>query len=72
VSALSYYEDFLEMCKKNKLGWLSNDYDAIIAYGSEFARFKFGGAQSVPYGDRYLLVELLKLYQKYTTEPEII
>lgn len=71
-SALSYYEDFLEMCKQNKLGWLSNDYDAIMAYGSEFASFKFGGAQSVPYDDSYLLVELLKLYQKYATKPKII
>ncbi|MHB8128457.1 MAG: glycoside hydrolase family 5 protein [Mobilitalea sp.] len=71
-SALSYYEDFLDMCKKNKLGWLSNDYDAIIANGSEFARFKFGGAKSVPYDDRYLLVELLRLYQKHATKPKAI
>ncbi|MGB4659864.1 MAG: hypothetical protein WBI07_11820 [Mobilitalea sp.] len=67
-SALSYYEDFLEMCKKNKLGWLSNDYDAIMAYESEFASFKFCGVQSVQYDESYLLVELLKFYQKYTTK----
>lgn len=71
-SALSYYEDFLEMCQKNKLGWLVNDYDTILAYGPEFASYKFGGAQSVPYDDNYLLVELLKLYQKYSTKPKII
>ena len=71
-SALSYYEDFLEMCKKNKLGWLSNDYDAIIAYESEFASFKFCGVQSVQYDESYLLVELLKLYQKYTPKPKTI
>lgn len=71
-SAISYYTDFLEMCKQNKLGWLSNDYDAIMACEPKFTSFKFGGANSVKYGDRYLLVELLKLYQKYTVKPMII
>lgn len=71
-SALSYYGDFLEMCKKNKLGWLSNDYDAILANESKFASFKFGGAHTVHYDHKYLLVELLKLYQKYATKPKTI
>jgi hypothetical protein len=71
-SALSYYGDFLEMCNEHKLGWLANDYDALMSIGSDFTRFKYGGAQSVQYDDRYLLVELLKLYQKYATQPEMI
>jgi hypothetical protein len=71
-SALSYYEDFLKMCRKEKLGWLANDYDAIMAIAPEFTSFKFGGAHSVPYDDSYLLVELLKLYQKYATKPKTI
>lgn len=71
-SALSYYEDFLAMCKNKDLGWLVNDYDAIIAYGADFSRFKFGGAQPVLYGENYLLADLLKLYQKYATKPKMI
>lgn len=71
-SALSYYEDFLKMCKQHDLGWLSNDYDALIAYGPEFTSFKFAGAKSVPYDNKYLLVEFLKLYQKYATKPKTI
>ncbi len=71
-SALSYYEDFLAMCNKKDLGWLANDYDAIIAYGADFAPYKFGGAQPVSYGYNYLLVDLLKLYQKYATKPKTI
>ena len=72
-SALSYYGDFLDMCKKNKFGWFANDYDAVLSYyGSEFINFKFGGAKSVRYGDNYLLVELLKLYQNYAETPKVI
>jgi hypothetical protein len=71
-SALSYYEDFLNMCRKNELGWFANDYDAMLALSPEFTSFKFGGAKSVPYGDKYLLVELLKLYQKYAETPKVI
>lgn len=71
-SACSYYEEFLTMCKNHRLGWLVNDYDALINQESGFARFKYGGAKSVKYGDGYLLVELLKLYQKYATQPKIM
>lgn len=71
-SALSYYSDFLDMCNKHKLGWLANDYDALMSKNFDFSAFKFGGAQSVKYDDGYLLVKLLKLYQKYAEQPNII
>lgn len=71
-SALSYYEDFLEMCNKNKLGWLSNSYDAIMNDEPKFISFKYGGAKSVPYDKSNLQVDLLELYQKYAIKPKAI
>ena len=81
TSALKYYKDFLEMCKRRKLGWLMNDYDigGMLSTDPQFLAFKFGGGKAtlyekdICYGQAlYLQKDLLKLFQTYAEKPKKI
>ena len=81
TSALKYYKDFLEMCKRRKLGWLMNDYDigGMLSTDPQFLAFKFGGGKLTLYEkdtcygqELYLQKDLLKLFQTYAEKPKKI
>ncbi len=68
-SVLRYYDDLLSMCNEHKFSWLSNDFNNIFSYSADS---RYGGGKRVPYQDGYLLVDMLKMHQKYLPTPIVI
>lgn len=68
-SALHYYDDFMAMCKQYQFSWLSNDFNHIFSYSKDTM---YAGANGVPYQDGYLLVDMLKVHQKYLPSPIVV
>lgn len=57
---LEYYDDMLTSFGAHGIRWFSNDYFSMMHAESFYA-----GAESVPYRDFLLDVDMLKLLQKH-------